>query len=418
MTRVRERWLAAVLNRVDSFTKAPEREGAVHPSWSPGAAPVRIAIVGCGFVADFYTRWLAAHPELRLLGVVDRDEVRAAKLAGRCNVRAYGSMAAMLADKQVELVVNLTNPASHFLISKACLEAGKHLYSEKPLALSMAQAEELVHFAGQQGLQISGAPCSLLGETAQALGQALRDGDIGRVRLVYAELDDGPIHQMRPQEWASPEGTPWPWRDEFAVGCTLEHAAYYLTWLVTFFGAAESVTAFSSLLVPERLPDILPHRVAPDFAVGCIRFRSGVVARLTCGTVGPHHHGLQIVGDRGILSIDECWHNATPIRWRCHSELGFRADTYSWLSRYWPTRFLFGLNGKRHWRSPKPGGRIALRRHYMDYLLGVSDLAASIRTGRRPCLSPSLLLHVTEIALAMHESLSGGEPYRIRSTYP
>lgn len=378
----------------------------------------RIAMVGCGFVADFYGGTLPLHPELELIGVMDRDGSRAARFASRHGVQVYTSLEALLQDPRLEVVVNLTNPESHFAISKASLEAGKHVFSEKPLAMVLAEAEELVAMAEKRGLMLASAPCSILGESAQALGKALGKGDIGQVRVVYAELDDGPIHQMRPDEWVSPQGTPWPWQNEFSVGCTIEHAGYHLSWLVALFGPAQSVTAFSSCLIPNKHPELSPEASAPDFSVACIRFRSGVVARLTCSTIAPHDHSLRIVGDRGVLSVDECWHYGTPVRLRRFTPLNLRAESYPWLARSRLARIICGLDGSRHILSPRPGFRRGLRRHEMDYLIGVAELASAVRENRACRLSARFGLHVNEIVLAIHYARETGSSIPIRSRLP
>src|SRR4051812_46761518 len=152
---------------------------------------MRVAIVGCGFVADYYVRTLPVHPELELVGVMDRDAERAERFARYYSLSRYNSLDDLLADPRVEIVLNLTNPSSHYEVSKRALLAGKHVYSEKPMAMSFDEAKELVELAERAGRQISSAPCSLLGETAQTMWKALRDQRVGRVRLAYAELDDG-----------------------------------------------------------------------------------------------------------------------------------------------------------------------------------------------------------------------------------
>src|SRR4028119_705640 len=179
-------------------------------------------MIGCGFVADYYIDTLANYPWLKLLGVMDRNQERAVKFSNFYSVPMYNSLDEVLADSRVEIVLNLTNPRSHFEVSKACLEAGKHVYSEKPLAMSFEDAQELVDLATERGLYLSSAPCSLLGETAQTIWKALREEVIGQVRLVYAEMDDGLVHRMPYRKWFSASGTPWPYKDEFEVGCTLE----------------------------------------------------------------------------------------------------------------------------------------------------------------------------------------------------
>ncbi len=213
---------------------------------------MRIGIVGCGYVADFYLSTMPNHPELELAGVVDQDGGRARRFAEAHRTRDYGSLAALLDDSQVSLVVNLTNPRNHHDVSRACLEAGKHVYSEKPLATVWPQAVELVELAERKGLQIVSAPCTVLGEAAQTVWRAVREGQIGPVRLVYAELDDGMVHRENYQNWISATGSPWPFKDEFEVGCTLEHAAYYVTWLAAMFGPAASVTSFASCQNPRQ----------------------------------------------------------------------------------------------------------------------------------------------------------------------
>ena len=273
---------------------------------------MRVAFVGCGFVADYYASTLPNYPELELVGVMDREAGRATKFAQHWKLPVvYPTLQALLDDRSVELVLNLTNPRSHFEVSKACLLAGRHVYSEKPLATIFGEAEELVRLAEEKGLHLSSAPCNVLGESAQTAWKALREGAIGKVRLVYAELDDGLIHRMRYTKWINPSGAPWPYKDEFEVGCTLEHAGYYITWLAAFFGPARSVSTFAACQIRDKGTEL--DVLAPDFAVGCIEFASGVVARLTCSIIAPHDHALRVFGDEGVLSVKECWDYCCPV---------------------------------------------------------------------------------------------------------
>ena len=277
---------------------------------------MQVAIVGCGFVSDYYVKTIAEHENLNLIGCFDKEPGRAAQLAESESIRQYSSLADLIEDNQVEIVINLTNPRNHYSVSKAALEAGKHVYSEKPLAMTIAEAKELVDIANKKKLQISSAPCSCLSETAQTIWKALREHVVGKVHLIYAEMDDGLVHKMPYEQWVSTHGIPWPFKDEFEVGCTLEHAGYYLTWLTMFFGPAESVTAFSSCLIPaaEKCSGVsLTPPDAADFSVACIKFASGVVARLTCSIVAPHDHSLRIIGDEGVMSIKDCWYYGDPV---------------------------------------------------------------------------------------------------------
>jgi predicted dehydrogenase len=365
---------------------------------------MRLAIVGCGFVADFYRQTLPLHPELTLAGVMDRDPSRATRFSRLCRVPCYGSMDELLSDNSVDIVVNLTNPDSHFAVSKASLEAGKHVYSEKPLAMTLSEARALVDLAEQRGLGLSSAPCSLLGETAQTIWKALRENAIGQVRLVYAEMDDGMVHRMPYRKWHSASGVPWPAKDEFEVGCTLEHAGYYLTWLPAFFGPAKVVSAFSSCQIPDKQTDTPLDRIAPDFSVACIKFASGVVARLTCGIIAPHDHSLRIIGDEGVLSIKDCWDYHSPVYIRRRWNIRRSTILSPWASKY-PLA-----------RAPYPplkrGG--AAR---MDFCRGIAELAEAIHMQRPSRLSARYCLHVNEIVLAIHGAGDAGSSWTVSTGF-
>jgi predicted dehydrogenase len=350
-----------------------------------------IAIVGCGFVADYYMTTLKDYPWIRVAGVIDIDAKRLETFTRHYGLTPYQSLDQLLANHEVSIVLNLTNPHAHYEISRRCLEAGKHVYSEKPLAMDYAQAEELVVLAESRQLVISSAPCSLLGNAAQTLWRAVRDKAVGEVKLVYAELDDGMIHQMQYKKWKSVSGAPWPYKDEFEVGCTLEHAGYYLSWLVAMFGRVRSVTAYSDCLVPDKLPDeALDPPDTPDMSIGLLKFESGVVARLTTTIVGPRNHAIQVIGDRGVLELKDCWFNDARVYLR--RLLTIRRKTF--LS---PLRFSYRAGNAPRTRLRDTGG------NRMDFAAGVADLAMSLHQGRDCVLSPRFSLHVNEVALALQE---------------
>ena len=372
---------------------------------------MRVAIVGCGFVADFYLRTLPNHPELELAGVMDRDSDRASRFATYHSTALYRSFDEVLDDPSVDIVVNLTDPGSHFSVSKACLEAGKHVYSEKPLAMVFSEAQELVNLAERQDLYLSAAPCSLLGECAQTIWKALREEDIGRARLVYAELDDGLIHRTSYRKWRSESGSPWPYKDEFEVGCTLEHAGYYVTWLTAFFGPAKTVTTFSSCVIPDKQTDVPLETEAPDFSVACIQFASGVAARLTCSIVAPHNHSMQIIGDEGVIHTDDCWNYGSPVYIKKRTPLALRLEKYPRLTR------LPGLGAKRYPLVRKANLRHRGKRSAMDFSRGVAELAAAVAAGR-PCrLSARHALHVNEIVLTTQNPQEMGSPRTLTSSF-
>ena len=165
--------------------------------------------------------------------------------------------------------------------------AGKHVYSEKPMAMNFDEAKELVELADNQTIADFLSPLQPVGRNCpDNVEGASRAERVGPVRLVYAELDDGLVPAMPYKKWLSESGTPWPYQDEFEVGCTLEHAGYYLTWLVAFFGPVESVTAFSSCLVPDKNTGTLPAKRHARFfgrlPQVCLRRRGSIDVQHRC----------------------------------------------------------------------------------------------------------------------------------------
>jgi len=387
---------------------------------------MRIGFAGCGAAADLYIDSLKHYPHLELVAVTDIDQQRAAQVSAYYSVPTRPGLEDLLADPSIEIMVNLTNPDSHFEVSRACLEAGKHVYSEKPVAMVFSQAKALVELANARGLRFSSAPCSVLGETAQTAWKALRNGEIGAVRVVYADIEDGPIHLQEPHLWRTVSGAPFPYRDEFEVGCTLEHAGYYLTWLTAFFGPATSVTAFSARVWPDKrvVAEEPLHGTSVDFAVGCITFQSGVVARLTCGIAAPYNHSLQIVGDEGVLTVDECWNYSAPVKIDRYSKGRFKAEKSTKLRAFPALKALQAFPFLQKWVGPATKGypapkQVHWKKRYaayrQDLARGVADMADALTEHRPPRLRADYCLHVTELTLAIQNATQ--TPYRLTTTF-
>ncbi len=374
---------------------------------------MKIAIVGTGYVADFYFATLGNHPQIEVAGVFDRDAERLARFASFHRVPTYRSLDELFADTSVKVVVNLTNPRNHYEVSRAALLSGKHVYTEKPLSTSWEQAIELTKLAKSRGLQLSSAPCTVLGECAQTLWKAVREKLAGEIRLVYAELDDGMIHREGLRGWVSASGNPWPYKDEFEVGCTLEHAGYYVSWLCAMFGPAESVTAFASAQIPEKSPhQKLDPPDTPDVSVGCIRFRSGVVARITCSIVGAHDHSMRLFGETGTLSVRAAWDFSAPVFLKTWNKLSFRAEKYPKVSR------LLGFKEKPI--APVREASFAYKTkgsNPIDFGRGIAELIDAIHEGRQSRLSTDYSLHLNEIVLTLQHPEIMGTPRRMTTTF-
>lgn len=345
-------------------------------------------LVGAGFVADLYMRSFVVHPDVRVAGVWDHNAARLKAFCDHWSAPPVESLEIMLANApKGSVVLNLTNPASHFDISSKALGAGHHVYSEKPLAMTMEEARTLHQQAMDAGLLLASAPCSVLGEAAQTLIHAINTEVCGTPRLVYAELDDGFVPQAAYQDWISDSGAPWPAEDEFAVGCTLEHAGYYLTWLIAAFGPVAKVAAASAALIPDKDGDA----DTPDFSVATLFFASGMVARLTCSIVAPHDHQIRVIGDKGVLHMKKAWDNAAPLRF--HRRMSIRRRLIEH-----PIGRRIRLKGETHPKVKRWGAAA------MNFALGPVEMLDALQDGR-PCrLSSDFALHLNEVTLAIQNA--------------
>lgn len=384
---------------------------------------MNIAVIGCGYVAEFYGKTLANYPELKLAGAYDTNLQNLKAFCNRWSTKSYANLEELLNDRAVELVLNLTSPRTHYEITKRCIEAGKHVYSEKPLAMDSEASKELVDLAKRKAVYLASAPCSLLSETAQTVWKALQDGIIGRVRLVYANFDDGMIApRMSPWLWQNETGIPWPAKDEFEVGCTYEHAGYVLTWLAAFFGPAKNVTAFASCQIPDK--GIVVDSMAPDFTVGCIEYAEGIVARLTCSIVAPRDKSLTIVGDDGAIFVGNVRNDAGPVYvrraklTRAQSRIARRTQ---WLQRWFEARIASPgwevLFQTRYPLARKPRGRFVSPEKPVDFCRGPAELADAIR-GNRTCRLPAELgLQITELIETLQYPERFGGRRKIKSNF-
>ncbi len=356
-----------------------------------------VALIGCGFVADLYMRSFQTFPSIPIVGVHDRDPSRLSRFASYWGVRPFADLPSLLAELPSSgLALNLTNPNSHVEISRACLHAGRHVWSEKPMALSLDDAQELHDLAIGQGLILASAPSSVLSEAAQTLAKSLREGRIGTPRLIYAELDDGYLTQAPVEAWVSESGAPWPLEDELRTGCTLEHAGYWLSWLIASLGPIREVASATATAIPGKRG---MTAAAPDLSVALLHFASGPVARLTCSIVAPHDHSLRVIGDGGVLEVPRAWDNAAPVRFRRRLRIRRRLLES-------PVARRERLSGPTHPKVRRQGAAA------MNFALGPAEVLAAIAAGRPSRLGGAFALHLTEATLA----IQAGGVHPMRST--
>lgn len=343
---------------------------------------MRIAIVGCGVIAGRYAETIAAAGGLELAGATDLDPARAEAFAAEHGGTAYPTLEALLADESVDTVLNLTVPHAHVPVTAAALEAGKHVHSEKPLALRHDEARALVELAQRQGVRLGAAPATLMGEAQQTVWKLVREGAIGRVGVVYAEANWGRLESWHPE----PSGL-------YAVGPLVDVGVYPLTILTAMFGPVRRVQAYASTIEPDRVGlDGVPFRLAaPDFVVAVMELADGVVARFTASFyVGPcQQRGLELHGDTGSIWMPT-W-----------AEFDSRVQLKQRSGEYEPVQ---------HVREAYRG---------VDWSRSLVDLAEAIREGRPHRAGGEHAAHVVEALEAAEASVAAsGRPVEVRSDFP
>jgi predicted dehydrogenase len=354
------------------------------PMTSDGAPtrPLGVGIVGCGNIAGPYARSLADQAEVHLEAATDVDASRAEAFALEHGCRALGSLEALLADPAIELVINLTVHHAHYAVTKRALEAGKHVYSEKPMALEAAEAHELVDLAAGRKLRLACAPSTFLGDAQQTAGALIQGGRLGTVRAIYADVNWGRIESWHP--------APIPFYD---VGVLVDVGVYPLTIATAFLGPVVAVTAHGWELLPERVTTAGEHyRIgSPDLIVAAVELAGGAVLRLTgsfyVGRPSRQIGLMEFHGDDASLALGSFQDFDATV------EVGPADGAYE------PVPYVH-----------EPYRGIAWGR-------GVADLARAIATGGPQRVTGEHASHVVDILSAARQSMREERRITIESTF-
>jgi len=342
---------------------------------------IRVAVVGCGNIAPTYVEQIRNYPAIELVGFMDIIRERSTNFSLRYDGRDYESYEALLSDESVDLVVNLTIHDAHYDVSRKALIAGKHVYTEKPLAMSNEEAIDLVTLAEENGLRLSSAPITYMGEAQQTAWKQIRSGTLGLIRVAYAEINHGRIETWHPN--------PIPF---YEVGVVWDVAIYPITLSTTFFGPVKRVRAMGSIVNPDRVTlEGEPYKIeTPDFNLALIEFVDGTLLRLTATFyVGDSKQGssIEIHGDKGSLYLGSCFEFDAPVEQCAYGE------------EMVPIPLL---------REPFAG---------VEFARGLHELAVAMSEGRPHRATGRHAAHVAEIISAIHQSIETGRPVDITSRF-
>jgi predicted dehydrogenase len=346
--------------------------------------PVGVAVVGCGAISGEYLQNLASFPDVTVLCCADLDPGRAKAQAAAFGVPSACGTAEALGHPGVELVVNLTVPAAHAQVAGAAVAAGKHVWNEKPLAVTLAEATALLAAARRAGVRVGCAPDTLLGPGFQSAARVIRAGAIGEPLSALALTQD-----PGPESW-HPDPEPF-----YAPGAgpLFDVGVYYLSALAALFGPARRVAAVGRTGRADRLIATGPRAGAgfgvsvPTHVAALAEYGGGQAASLLFSFDSPliRHGFCEITGSEATLSLPSPSKFGGDLRLRPRDATG--------------------------WTALPVTGSAATRG------TGVLDMARAIRSGEPQRAPADLALHVLETMLAVERSAATGAFEPVSSSF-
>ncbi|WP_103347581.1 Gfo/Idh/MocA family protein [Amycolatopsis sp. CA-128772] len=344
--------------------------------------PVGVGIVGAGVISGTYLENLTAFPDVRVRWVADLDTERAAARAAEYGVPRSGTVAGLLADPDVEIVVNLTVPVAHVEIGLAALEAGKHVWAEKPLALDRQTGRKLLDRAREKNLRVASAPDTVLGAALQTARRAVDAGRIGRPLTALA------LFQVPgPEAWhPAPE-----FYFQAGGGPLLDMGPYHLTALVHLLGPVRRVTAAGARARDTRVIGAGP-RAGTEFPVSVTTTVTALVE-------------FETASAQVVLSFDSALRRA-----------GLVELTGTLGTAVLPDPNRFDEPTRLHLLGHEEPEELAPQGHAASRGTGTLELARAIRAGVPERASGELAYHVLDAMLAIDESLTRGQSVEVAST--
>jgi predicted dehydrogenase len=342
----------------------------------------KIAIVGCGNISDIYLKNCLAFG-LDVVACTDMDMSRAEAKAQQFGMAAR-PLTEVLADSSIELIVNLTPPGVHAEVSCAALNAGKHVYSEKPLATNRTDGGQLLELAKRKGLRIGCAPDTFLGAGLQTCRKLLDDGVIGEPVAAVAFMTGRGMEMWHP----NPDFFYQP-----GAGPMFDIGPYYLTTLVSMLGPVRRLTGSARISFPERLITSQPLAGTkikvntPTHVTGVLDFVGGSVATviMSFDVWAANLPRIEIYGSEGSLSLPDPNTFGGPVRVKSAQD--------------------------EEWQEvPLINGRTEESRG-----LGVSDMVAAIRENRPHRANGEMAFHVLDLMQSFEEASISGQHIEIQS---
>lgn len=346
---------------------------------------IKIGLIGCGVISDIYLKNCQSFGHLEVIAVSDLDRERAAEKAKAYDVPYVLSPDELIQHEDIDIVLNLTPPGGHYALCLQALNAGKHVYVEKPLSVSFQEGQELVETAKKNGLLLGAAPDTFLGAGLQTCRALIEGGAIGQpVAATAFMLASGPEHWHPNPEFFYQVGG----------GPMYDMGPYYLTAYISLLGPVKRVTASAGIPFLERTIQTgenagkkIPVQT-PTHISGSLEFESGAIGTIITSfdVHASRTPFIEIYGTNGAISVPDPNTFGGPVHLK-------RRGIDGWEEQELVTDASDNLRG-----------------------LGIADMAHAILSGGPHRASGELALHVLEIMHGFHEAASLGKHYEMQTT--
>jgi predicted dehydrogenase len=349
---------------------------------------VRVGVIGCGAISGAYLGMAKNFPNVQMVAASDMDMSKARAAAEKYGIARACTVDELLADRSIEIVLNLTVPKAHVPVALAAIAAGKHTYCEKPLGIDREEGKKLLDAAKRANLSVGCAPDTFMGAGIQTARKLIDDGAIGRP-VAFTAFMMCPGHES----WhPSPE-----FYYEAGGGPMFDMGPYYLTALLNLLGPAKRLTGAASIAIPERTIGSEPKRgkkvtvETPDHIVGTIEFANGALGTIiqSFATYFATYDGKQpitIYGTEGTMRVPDPNGFDGPVHVR-------RKSDKDWVEM--PHQFVAGYG-----RS-----------------VGLADMAQAVRSGREARASGEQAFAVLDLMQGFLDSARDGRAITPVSTY-
>ncbi|MEK9674554.1 MAG: Gfo/Idh/MocA family oxidoreductase [Candidatus Pelagibacter ubique] len=264
----------------------------------------KVGLIGCGHISETYFRAEKYFNNIKIVKCADINHANALKCAKTYKIKAL-SVKDLLKDQEVEIILNLTIPKAHYQVAKQSLLNGKHVYSEKPMAINFKDGLDLVKIAKRKKLYIGNAPDTFLGGGIQKSKELVEKNIIGKISLGNAIFAFPGVQSYHPN--------PEPWFAKKEGGPVIDMGPYYLTALVNLLGPAKKVTGSIMEGVKRRTIGIGPKKnktfkvECPTTYLSTIQFENGTIIRLTLSfdVIAHQRNHIELYGSKGSMIVPD-----------------------------------------------------------------------------------------------------------------